>query len=288
MFSDELKYLFFVIKSGFIFYLKFYYRKLEVDLIFFLNFSVIRTKIWSDAVKTRTNPVWASRSPSVWSGAASCQALKCPSVLLETSVVVRLSAVWLKHTAVIRASWGAEMVVFSTKLLSHTDGGQNRREKPDRRGSKRTNFYKPQLRRSYLWVCSSKRHSFRFSSRSAASCFLSSTVASQDPEASNAARTTSNCSRPDSWMYSCCTTSSCPRKKQTGFRSNLHKRSVVRNETFWRKNADFKAPSRSLHVNDFFKITLKRHQGCVSGLETGTLQSFKLLSFGDKLCLEIL
>lgn len=54
--------------------------------------------------------------PSVWAGAASCQALKCPSLLVETSRVVWLSVAWQKHMAVIWASWGAEMVVFSTKL----------------------------------------------------------------------------------------------------------------------------------------------------------------------------
>lgn len=54
--------------------------------------------------------------PSVWPGAASCQALKCPSLLVETSMVVWLSVAWQKHMAVIRASCGAEMVVFSTKL----------------------------------------------------------------------------------------------------------------------------------------------------------------------------
>lgn len=52
----------------------------------------------------------------MWAGAASCQALKCPSLLVETSRVVWLSVGWQKHMAVIWASWGAEMVVFSTKL----------------------------------------------------------------------------------------------------------------------------------------------------------------------------
>ncbi|MEQ2169328.1 hypothetical protein GOODEAATRI_024085 [Goodea atripinnis] len=65
---------------------------------------------------TRSNPNRAGFSPSVWAGSASCQALKCPSLLQESSMVVRLLAAWSKHMAVIRASWGAEMVVFSTKL----------------------------------------------------------------------------------------------------------------------------------------------------------------------------
>lgn len=47
---------------------------------------------------------------------ASCQALKCPSLLVETSMVVWLSGAWQKHMAVIWAACGAEMVVFSTKL----------------------------------------------------------------------------------------------------------------------------------------------------------------------------
>lgn len=47
---------------------------------------------------------------------ASCQALKCPSLLVETSMVVWLSGAWQKHMAVIWVSCGAEMVVFSTKL----------------------------------------------------------------------------------------------------------------------------------------------------------------------------
>lgn len=54
--------------------------------------------------------------PSVWACASSCQALKCPSLLVETSMVVWLSVEWQKHMPVIWASWGAEMVVFSTKL----------------------------------------------------------------------------------------------------------------------------------------------------------------------------
>lgn len=72
----------------------------------------------------------------------------------------------------------------------------------------------PSQLRWYLCVCSSNSHSFRFSSSSAAFCFLSSTVASQLPEALKAALTTSNCCRPGSWMYSCCTMSSCGKHRR--------------------------------------------------------------------------
>lgn len=137
--------------------------------------------------------------PPDWDGSASCQALKCPSLPLDTNVVVRPSATaGLKHMAVIWASWGAETMVLSTKLWEGQTEGQNKekdrltryQEEPD------------------LWVWSSKRQIFRFSSTSAASCSLSSTVANQEPEASKATWTTSNCRRPDWWMNSCCTMSS--------------------------------------------------------------------------------
>lgn len=42
--------------------------------------------------------------------------MKRPSLLVETSMVVWLSVAWQKHMSVIWASWGAEMVVLSTKL----------------------------------------------------------------------------------------------------------------------------------------------------------------------------
>lgn len=60
----------------------------------------------------------AAISPPVWVGdTVCCQALKCPSLLADTSVAVRWSAAaGAKHMAVIPSSWGAEMVVSSTKL----------------------------------------------------------------------------------------------------------------------------------------------------------------------------
>lgn len=48
--------------------------------------------------------------------AASCQALKWPSLLAETSRVVWLSEAGQKHMAVTCESCGATMVVLSTKL----------------------------------------------------------------------------------------------------------------------------------------------------------------------------
>lgn len=61
----------------------------------------------------------------------------------------------------------------------------------------------------YLCVWSSNAQSFKFSSTSPAFRLRSSTVASQLPGPSKAALTTSNCCRPNSWMNSCCTMSSC-------------------------------------------------------------------------------
>lgn len=56
---------------------------------------------------------------SEWS--ASSQALKWPSKLMVTSMVV--SGEGLKHMAVIWSSWGAVTVVFSTKLQRGKEEG---------------------------------------------------------------------------------------------------------------------------------------------------------------------
>lgn len=51
------------------------------------------------------------------SGWLSCHTLKCPSTLTVTSVVeVEVWTEGLKHMELMLPSWGAVMVVFSTKL----------------------------------------------------------------------------------------------------------------------------------------------------------------------------